>query len=1696
MNEKGKYGKKGNKFIALLLSLLMLCMCSFPTGASSFGADAGAGAGGGDSFNFFAELDKTPSDDFIKDAVKIIGDNRDDNYFAAVTMELGEKELAVDGKKERAKFPATLKNGNLQLPIGDIAAAIGADTGINKSVGSVAASLPPIASALQVERLLGVEVALDGDTVIITKPFQLKQLTLFVKGGKTLADTRGASEFATNGKGAYFLQYASESAAKSAYESFKTDPWIQYVARNGIGAACDGDTPVMPDRWAAERIGSDRFGEYLEAGGKTKEDVIVAVIDTGVDVSHEFLDGRTVPGYNFVDYNDDPYDAYWHGSCVAGIIADNSPSNVKIMPIKALTDFGMYANDFVVGISIKYAADAGAKAITMSFGQYCFDDDCLDMQAVEYAAKRGALPVAASGNWYMEATNFCPAKSPYAITVSASDIFNFIPTFSNFGDNVDLAAPGVEVMSLYPFNEYGYFTGTSAAVPHVAAAAAMLALEYPELDPMEIKAKLKELTTPYDSEWDEYYGTGILNLNLFFGGDADGIRLNTHEINVSTVSEKYMLYQLIATVTPGDLINYNVSFLTDNPYVAVCDENGYVEIKGNGTATITAVSKISGLADTCVVTVDADDSGFWLGSAADAFAGGDGTYANPYKIATAEQLALVAKNNRLYKAGGGYREGEFFELINDIDLAGKEWTSIGNVMFYGVVYGNGHVIRNLRQGDDNSAQGLLNMGLFAYLANNSVQDLGITDAYVYDYTGYFNTGILASYASDSEIYGCYTTGVTSGAALIGMVSGSDARGYYSHSYVFNCYSTASTYCLFEDIYGSVVGNCYYEGGGMFARTISQSNGYDSRLTNCFADGIGNYFAEYKIGSYIEDCYYSYTGLRGVYYDDSPGTTRLHDVNADFFRDIKNYTVDRDKYWNAGYYWDFDGIWNISPGINGGLPYLRRFAPSGDKVATPVIELENVLDGVQVNIYTATPGAKIYFTYDGTVPDRTSFSNEFLPILFVSADYFYQIRAIAVRDGMEDSDIAEYNLQLAKTEPPVANPAPGLVEAGALVYLTSPAPDAVIYYTTDGSYPYLDGILYAGPILIAERTIIRAVAFHPGMAPSDDATFIYNIEETERVEKPVITMYEDLYYKYVTFDCPDENATIHYTFDENETPSRSSPVADRDAQYPFHYAGEITVKAIAVRDGYDDSDIAILKFVSEQVESPLAFPEPGIVEYGTLVELYSPTPLSVIRYTLDGSEPTIYSDIYEQPIPITETTIIRAHAFRYGFVPSQPVQYVYEVSQAGEEQVGAPGFIATDVMYGKTVTLWTETEGADIYYTLDGSDPTRADTLYEGSPILLYDAGNYIIKAFAVKDGMEDSQITGAMIEVRMLGEPEASLPSGEVVGGTKLELTSAIPGTTIYYSTDALLPYDKWTKYTQPIIINSNVNIYARAYKAGYVPSFTVGFNYTVKPAGQAAPPWFTITNVIDGKDISLRTLTADADIYYTLNGGMPFKTTDTYLYGDVPIEMREANYFRVNAVAVKDGMKDSQIASLIVVIEQVAKVKADQPSGVVQEGAEVALASPTADSIIFYTTDGSEPDVNSERYDSPITIDEDTVIKARAYKYGMAASATQSFIFEVEGAAGAGAEPVEEAAGPAETAVTEEAAANNESEAPAPIDASGAGEQPEAAVEPGDQAAPADGAAPAAEDIAPPEPAAIKPASPYNTRSMAPIGGVCVMEK
>lgn len=349
--------------------------------------------------------------------------------------------------------------------------------------------------------------------------------------------------------------------------------------------------PRFASQWNLQYLGIRDAWEKATGKG-----IIVGVVDTGLDFDHEDIQGQMwinekedlnnngrldpwpstevrdgvsgdfdfidndgngyaddVIGYDFVNVSsrnlgDDldpdpiPYDEESHGTSMAGIIAARHNNGLgiagiaydsKIMSLRAFDISGAGESDDIAA-AVLYAVMNGANVLNFSFGEEYYSPLLHDV--IKFAYANDVVMVGSSGNnnWYRK---HYPSDFEEVISVGGITERFYKSSVSNYGNRVDILAPGQAVPSLIPNNQYSAKSGTSVASPHVTATVALLLEQNPKLKPAEIKFILESSATD-DKEfpgWDPFYGKGILNTNNALNSKSKGTVTITYPENDAAV---------------------------------------------------------------------------------------------------------------------------------------------------------------------------------------------------------------------------------------------------------------------------------------------------------------------------------------------------------------------------------------------------------------------------------------------------------------------------------------------------------------------------------------------------------------------------------------------------------------------------------------------------------------------------------------------------------------------------------------------------------------------------------------------------------------------------------------------------------------------------------------------------------------------------------------------------------------------------------------------------------------------------------------------------------------------------------------------------------------------------------------------------------------------------------------------------------
>lgn len=308
-----------------------------------------------------------------------------------------------------------------------------------------------------------------------------------------------------------------EAAAAQLINALQNHPDVEYAEPDFTAeaiAAANDPMFLNNQEWHLAKINAP--GAWDITTGSSN--VVVAVVDSGVNTNHPDLAGKVlVGGYDYVANDSDPMDENGHGTAVAGVVspACNNGLGVAgvswssmILPVRVLDANGSGSYS-AISSGITYAADQGARIINMSLGG---SSSSRTLQAaVNYAWNKNCVLVAAAGN---NGNNIAvyPAACSNVVAVSATDSLDAHPSWSSYGSYVDVSAPGVDIATLYGADQYTWWSGTSFSSPVTAGVFALMASKGPALSNSQLVGILLNNCDDIGvAGYDTYFGNGRVN---------------------------------------------------------------------------------------------------------------------------------------------------------------------------------------------------------------------------------------------------------------------------------------------------------------------------------------------------------------------------------------------------------------------------------------------------------------------------------------------------------------------------------------------------------------------------------------------------------------------------------------------------------------------------------------------------------------------------------------------------------------------------------------------------------------------------------------------------------------------------------------------------------------------------------------------------------------------------------------------------------------------------------------------------------------------------------------------------------------------------------------------------------------------------------------------------------------------------------
>lgn len=602
-------------------------------------------------------------------------------------------------------------------------------------------------------------------------------------------------------------------------------------------------------------------------------------------------------------------------------------------------------------------------------------------------------------------------------------------------------------------------------------------------------------------------------------------------------------------------------------------------------------------------------------------------------------------------------------------------------------------------------------------------------------------------------------------------------------------------------------------------------------------------------------------------------------------------------------------------------------------------------------------AQLYYTLDGSDPNE----NGVLYTAPIKPQHNVNVVVIAKREGAINSDPAQREFKWFTIPTPVIT-----IEHLAAVMKVEKPENAKIYYTLDNSTPTAESTLYTEPVAMSKDCKIKAIAIADNWNNSSVGTFNsltgfvrkdYTVATptfgTRQVTDGVMKENAD---SVLTITTATEGATIYYTLD-GSTPTVNSLKYENGIKMTEN----CTVKAYAVKEDLFDSEAI------EAAVEWLTVKQPHIQFNGKYVEMWDDTEDAVIYYTIDGTDPDTKSKVYQKPFALdAEEISVRAIAVKENWNTSEVSRLTYN---PGKNYCETPGI--TRVAGTNKVQMTTRTQGAKIYFTNDGLNPTINSTLYTAEVEV---TENCTLKAMAADSLLYDSDVTTFAVDWFKVDQPVIA------ADGIFLTITAPKEGSKIYYTLDGSEPTTGSTLYEGTLTMKGSCTIKAMATYENFNNSSVAVFNYYSSEYTCGLPSFSR-----EGNKVSIASAPAEGTtIYYTTDGTTP--TTASSVFAE-PIEVEQN--ITIKALAVNDKLFASEVADY-----EVNWFKVETPV-IAFDGIFATITCATPNSRIYYTLDGSSPTAESLYYTDAVTMTASCTVKAIAMRDNFNNSAVMSVSFD-----------------------------------------------------------------------------------------------------
>jgi len=536
---------------------------------------------------------------------------------------------------------------------------------------------------------------------------------------------------------------------------------------------------------------------------------------------------------------------------------------------------------------------------------------------------------------------------------------------------------------------------------------------------------------------------------------------------------------------------------------------------------------------------------------------------------------------------------------------------------------------------------------------------------------------------------------------------------------------------------------------------------------------------------------------------------------------------------------------------------------------------------QVTITSSIPYSSIYYTTDGTVP--TPAATPYTGPFTVSSQT--TIRAVVSAQGYLQSTSSATLSFLTQTPPPVFTPAPGSYTTAQVVTLGDAVPSAVIYYTTDGSTPTVNSPVYSGPITVNNTETLQAIAtsnltpsiagggtysilysgaginFGSGFSTVTGLTFngsaVHSDDSRLQLTNGGTFQAGSVFYNSLMniqsftndFSFQLSNAQADgFTFTvQSNSPTALGPLGGGLGYGPSTTTGTPGIpNSVAVKfDFYNnngegpDSTGLYTEGASPTIPAIDMTPSGVFLNSGDTINVHMAYDGTTLSMTITDA---VTGKAFSQNFAVNIPQIVGGNTAYIGFTggtgglsSSQKIltwTFVSNTPVATQTPVISPS--SGSFVAAQAVSISEATNGAVIYYTVDGSTPTTASSVYSGP--MTVSSGTVKVSAMGVAPGYGPSAVSTATVTIL---PPSAVVPTftpaaGTYIGTQMVSIADAIPGAVIYYTTDGSTPSTDSSVYSSAIPVSGNQVINAIALAPGYSASQVGSAAYVIQATGES----------------------------------------------------------------------------------------------------------------------------------------------------------------------------------------------------------------------------------------------------------------------